>query len=141
MRKYKAWDKELSEWNENVLLTPDGKVFLTEMRLKNGGHGDNYHFPKIKERLYQPEDFTDRFEIVFSTDLKDENGVEIFEGDILEDTVGIGEVKYHPELARYVIYTKTPKHKYYNFKGSNPLLITEIIGNIYENPELLKESE
>jgi uncharacterized phage protein (TIGR01671 family) len=81
------------------------------------------------------------------TGLKDKNGREIYEGDILRDTDG--EI-YYVDFTRGCFYLKT---KYISFphlgwtewlpmceidRLANPVDF-EIIGNIYDNPELLKE--
>lgn len=78
------------------------------------------------------------------TGLRDKNGKEIYEGDLLTD---YGEA---PPL--YVEYSE--KHGAYCFVDKfdssgtvyyTPLMIyyeqMEVIGNIYENPELLEESK
>ena len=65
------------------------------------------------------------------TGLKDKNGKEIFEGDIL----GKGEEKYEVNFqdGAFVIHTR-----HYGVKCLNEFAHLEVIGNIYENPELLK---
>lgn len=66
------------------------------------------------------------------TGLKDKKGNEIYEGDILIDKYGTtGECKFHNG---YIEYINTAG---FIESGSK----WEIIGNIYENPELLKISE
>ena len=84
------------------------------------------------------------------TGLTDKNGKEIYEGDIVKtiyvnDPVNdIGNIIYHVETGAYRI--KTSKHLLpivtYRFIEDKPQgllqVADEIIGNIFENPELLK---
>ena len=78
------------------------------------------------------------------TGLKDKNGVEICEGDIVE-TVYNGEV-----FAGVVVYDLSEvdfkvtdgKEKYgRNFQYLTGNDENEVLGNIYENPELLEETK
>lgn len=83
------------------------------------------------------------FQLMQFTGLKDKNGKEIFEGDILniEIMTGMGstvadkgEVIFHPEAAQFVI----AKRLHGSYVSTSIGLNVEIIGNIYENPNLLK---
>lgn len=70
------------------------------------------------------------------TGLKDKNGKEIYEGDILHLEFYLDWiVKWHE--AGFHIHILNNPETYYSLVPSN----REVIGNIYENPELLKGKE
>ena len=83
-----------------------------------------------------------------STGLKDKNNKEIFEGDIVTDGEFIREIRNHQTLGFYTIIDGRE-----SFFGDSISIeefkedveeftqITEIIGNIYENPGLLEVKE
>jgi len=81
------------------------------------------------------------------TGLKDKNGKEIYEGDIVSFIVSdenrhtfdmIGEVDF--EEFEYVVYTNEDKWPCVSFHVIE-LKNLEIIGNVYQNPELLNTKE
>lgn len=72
------------------------------------------------------------------TDLKDKDGKEIYEGDILKVGDFIFEVKYRYNKVRFMLW----EIKFSRYVSITPVYRHpqryEIIGNKYENPKLLK---
>ncbi|WP_434108464.1 YopX family protein [Levilactobacillus brevis] len=85
----------------------------------------------------------DHVELLQSTGLKDANGKEIYEGDIIVskpndptfEPLKIGVVKCSKIDAGWSYRTATDE---YNIWTSGKYRTYEIIGNVYENPELLE---
>lgn len=87
----------------------------------------------------------DEFKLMQFTGLKDKNGTEVFEGDIIKDNEGfIAYVVYDKDYALFGL-------NYKPFNSANGLSVSfeelentyetnfEVIGNIWENKELLEE--
>ena len=83
----------------------------------------------------------DRLEIMQYTGLKDKNGKEIYEGDIIRHDWGLNKITFED-------YSFTAEHiisfdgefncnLYLSEIGSD----CEVIGNIYENPELIEKAQ
>ena len=70
------------------------------------------------------------------TNLHDKKGNEIYEGDVLQTRSGIGYMVF--DNCGYAI--KSPGSEAVDYEFSAFYLECEIIGNIYENPELLQSS-
>ena len=83
----------------------------------------------------------DEIELMQSTGLVDENGEEIFEGDVLLTYDGeLAKVYWDDVLAGWFvdfIYKTAELSEVADLQSSRS--ICKIIGNIYENPELLEE--
>ena len=127
--KFRAWDKARNEMNYKVMV---GNCDTDD---------ENWTCPIIwieerKDWLH----FDDYECIMQSTGLKDKNGKEIFEGDILGTKDGLlnGVVEYRSDLGMWT----NSLISYNNFERlCNVAGNREIIGNIYENPELLEDEK
>lgn len=93
----------------------------------------------VKTLFFGKFSYYDLDDIVFmqSTGLFDKNGKEIFEGDIVDSEGGFttGVVEFRSDLGMFV----STLIKYNNFEQlCNAHGLVKVIGNIYENPELLE---
>ena len=128
--KFRAWDKESQTMIDVSLIDFKKRVLV----------GEHWKFGETNFINF------DEVELMQSTGLKDKNGKEIFEGDILaveaDDGVIILKVSWDDEHALFVIKTKK-----FNEETALAELVDdnsypfEVIGNIYENLELLEVTE
>lgn len=87
--------------------------------------------------------YPDEIELMQSTGLKDKNGKEIFEGDIVDYKGREAVVKWHGSYASFIYRFVDELQE--RASDWEPLFLAcyhfEVIGNIYENPELLEAEE
>lgn len=72
------------------------------------------------------------------TGLKDKNGRKIFEGDIVRYGTDIYEVVFETRCGCGYFGIKMSHIETWNFCNITPANLMEIIGNIHDDPELLK---
>ena len=120
--RYRAWHKT---WEEI------GKV--KRIRFDDEGNVTTVLF---EGKIFGANEKIDEIELMQSTGFKDKNGKEIFEGDILtsQNYPVKGVVEFRTDLGLWVHYLKG--YNYFEYLG-NVVGSKEIIGNIYENKELL----
>ncbi len=135
--KFRAWDKKLKIMRivEMLRCSKTGKILGVKVWENTGER------PFEFIDTYQSE--KDRFVIMQYTGLKDKNGKEIYEGDILKigwaGSFYIGVVEYDAKSACYM-FKSNDKFVSLNTFTLSPAAWIEVIGNIYENPELLEEN-
>lgn len=126
--KFRAWDKKCNEmFKDTFAITESGQVIIVEQK-----------------SVFDAPDyvFTDDLIIMQSTGLFDKNGNEIFEGDIVRismrigkrTTTSIGTVEFDKFEVCFIIQNELGGHYVTMFH----VRYFEVIGNIYENPELLE---
>ena len=126
--KFRAWDSAKKEmFKDTFAITESGQVVVVE-----------------QESVASSPDyvFVDHLVIMQSTGLVDKNGKEVFVGDIIKCTRGcLHEVYIEKEYGGTyfggmpAVYLKELREGYAWTEHE------EIIGNIYENPELLEDKE
>ena len=139
--KFRAWDKD-----KKKMLFPDGKRWgfkLSSSFLGAGMNriliispdGDLVKYEKVDNDIRpETEVVNEEYELMQFTDLLDRNGKEIYEGDINADDVNKKSVV---EFYAGGFYLKSSPTEYLHIGATAPF-DRNVIGNIYENPELLK---
>ena len=93
--------------------------------------------------IYQTEPCIEKFPVYGDTvgqytGLTDKNGKKIFEGDIVRYGTDIYEVVFETRCGCGYFGIKMYHIETWNFCNITPANLMEIIGNIHDNPELLK---
>jgi len=108
--KFRAWDKKENKFEGHFQIAPNGVLAMFDPMTASWGKAEE-----------------DRFIVMQYTGLKDKNGKEIYEGDIIDNEGARQkyEVIFHNGC---FCISRGPGYHIFNEKK------VEIIGNIYEHP-------
>ena len=145
--KFRAWDKNINAMGMVYgfdFSIEEVSIMFPKLTKING---------KVQKDSTGTQAFIDEVKLMQFTGLKDKNGKDIYEGDIIKvhdleedeeirDEDFIGVFIYDKENLRFQF-----DEKYLGYIDEIGFIVTsnwldyeyEVIGNIYENPELLKE--
>jgi uncharacterized phage protein (TIGR01671 family) len=122
--KFRAWDKERKDMRQIKLMD------WSEWWVSTGSTWERENGLEYGERNSFKNEETDRHILMQYTGLKDKNGKEIYEGDIVE----WDEKEWGAPNREVVIWD----YELLSSRRTDWKQFCEVIGNIYENPELLQ---
>jgi len=141
--KFRVWDNKnrcffrptaYLDREENLLINLNGEIVLEIIKK----YDDITIFPNSAR--FKQVDISNRFILLQYTGLKDKNGQEIYEGDIIEhwrnndekmkEIVVVGNLQ---DFLKFVVVREIK----YGEDWNNGKEYIKVLGNIYENPELL----
>lgn len=127
--KFRAWHKELKRF------APD------HASIQIGGGEPHVAFDGFDGNFYTDVWYLSDCVLLQYTGIEDKNGTEIYEGDILKCFGDVSIVSFNAKnfggvIGWNLLDREGEAREYYY--GRTPSEEEEVIGNIYENPELLK---
>ena len=134
--KFRAWDKKNKKWID------DTDIAINQKRDLFIRHEHQVEFTSMSLTK------SANYELFFSTSFKDKDDNEIYEGDVVRRWYGCGrddfndiEVYMGNEFGDFIVrktYIERKKEKTILFNERWESKDCEIIGNVHNNPELLK---
>ncbi len=124
--KFRAWDKDLNEMHTKNIIVYNGKLIAIECNVDE----------PIEDVIDEPTAIIHpNWELMQFTGLKDKNGKEVYESDILEMNKHIYEVYWESTYGRWCLkrICAVIEQPYWDK--------SRVIGNIYENQELVRSTK
>jgi uncharacterized phage protein (TIGR01671 family) len=140
--KFRAWEKSVRGLDGGGMMWQSDETFKDYVIGFDGSVYEKFKdsFAGVSFDSYR--DVSDRFVLMQYTGLKEMNGREIYEGDIVRYKLGsewvVGDVRYDEYAARYVKRAEKIGELWDYKDLSSYIGSTSVIGNIHEDPELLK---
>ena len=133
--RYRVWlkkEKRMIETDDILEVDYENKEIVTQQVYFENGLPDDRDIYCYK---------TDEIELMQTTGLKDKNGKEIFEGDIVKMSKDVYSEPTYYEVVRHRGGAYRLESKQHGCELWLRHTDCEVVGNIYENPELLEESK
>lgn len=125
--RYRAWDSAKKKFVEHFFITDNGLIC-------------NMEEPTLGYRLPIPIEKSE-LTLMQSTGLFDKNGKEIFDGDVVKMAKDVYSEPTYYEVVRH----RGGAYRLESKKHGCELWLRhadcEVVGNVYENPELLEEKK
>ena len=132
--RFRAWDKESKRMFQVQTLQFYGANNTVDACWTNGVDFDG------ESTLGEPElNNLHNLELMQYTGLKDKKGIGIYEGDVLFHPLQGRRKVYYPYSERVASYGLRDIDNGFGSTLQDSHAVWEVIGNIYENPELLED--
>jgi uncharacterized phage protein (TIGR01671 family) len=142
--KFRAWEKSVRGLDARGMMWQSDETFKDYVIGFDGSVYEKFVDSFAGQSFENYRDVSDRFILMQYTGLKDKNGREIYEGDIVRYKLGsdwiVGDVRYDADSARYVKRAEKAGSSWDYKDLASYASSTQVIGNIYEDPELLEQA-